>query len=234
MLLLFEGFGGVETRAYAQEQRTRIDRQSRRKVIGEHCEIESFTNDDPRHAGAGVMAGDLDAVGGGIDHALAFANGIVDLAGRDILALPAEGIADPVDEMEEALLVEPHQIAGAEPGVAFCEDVAQDFLLGFGLVGIALEATASLIRGANASDRFPGFGARTGDAEAVFATHGRAAAGINLDDRGRKAMRQQRRDAADRTGFALDVVEREIAFGRRIEFEDLRDREPRPEFLPDV
>src|ERR1700760_1492835 len=47
-------------------------------------------------------------------------------------------------------------------------------------------------------------------------------------------MREQRGDSADRAGLALDIVEREIAFGRRIEFEDPRDRNPRLELLPDV
>ena len=115
------------------------------------------------------MAGDLDAIGGGIEHARAFADRIIDFAGRDVLALPAEGVADPVDEMEEALLVEPHQVAGAEPGVALGEHVAQDLLLGLGLVGIALETAAALIRRADAPDRFPGFIARADDAKTVVA-----------------------------------------------------------------
>ena len=47
-------------------------------------------------------------------------------------------------------------------------------------------------------------------------------------------MREQRRNAADRARLALDVIEREIAFGRCIKFEDARDREARLEFFPDV
>ena len=47
-------------------------------------------------------------------------------------------------------------------------------------------------------------------------------------------MRQQRRDPADRAGLALDIVEREIAFGRRIEFEDPRNGKTRLKGFPDV
>src|SRR5579863_8760142 len=47
-------------------------------------------------------------------------------------------------------------------------------------------------------------------------------------------MREKRRDAADGARLSLDVVEREVAFGRRIEFENLRDRKPRLKILPDV
>ena len=52
-----------------------------------------------------------------------------DFRGRDVLALPAEGVADPVDEIEKAACVPAHQIAGAKPGVARREHVAQDLLL---------------------------------------------------------------------------------------------------------
>src|ERR1700733_10927884 len=100
------------------------------------------------------MARDLDAIGGGVEHALAFADRVVDFAGRDIFALPAEGVADAVDEMEKALLVQPHQIAGAEPGVALGEDIAQYLLFGLAFVGVALEASAAFVRRADAADGF--------------------------------------------------------------------------------
>ncbi len=61
-------------------------------------------------------------------------------------------------------------------------------------------------------------------------------AGLRVDanDRRRKAMRQQRRNPADRARLALDIVEREIAFGRRIEFENLRNRKARLKGFPDI
>src|SRR5262249_24853366 len=68
------------------------------------------------------------------------------LGGRHVLALPAEGVADAVDEVEEALLVLAHQVAGPDPGVALCEDVTQDSLLGFARTGVALEPAAGTRR----------------------------------------------------------------------------------------
>ena len=47
-------------------------------------------------------------------------------------------------------------------------------------------------------------------------------------------MGQERRHTADGADFALDVVKRDVAFGRRIEFQDPRNAKPRLEFLPDV
>ena len=56
----------------------------------------------------------------------------------------------------------------------------------------------------------------------------------NFTSASREAMREERRNAADRAGLAFGVVEREVAFGRRIEFQNLRDAEPALEILPDV
>ena len=47
-------------------------------------------------------------------------------------------------------------------------------------------------------------------------------------------MREERRHAADGAGLALDIVQRDVAFGRRIELKDARYAEARLEFLPDV
>ena len=54
---------------------------------------------------------------------------LFDLGGGDVLALPAEGVADPVDEVEIAVGILTHQVAGAEPTVAALEDVGENFLL---------------------------------------------------------------------------------------------------------
>ncbi len=47
-------------------------------------------------------------------------------------------------------------------------------------------------------------------------------------------MGQERRHAADGADFAFDVVERDVAFGRGVKLQDLRDGEPVLEFLPNV
>src|SRR6516164_5470267 len=62
-----------------------------------------------------------------------------DLGRRDVLALPAEGAADAVDEIEKALFVLAHEIAGPEPGVARSEDVAKHLSRALGVAGVALE-----------------------------------------------------------------------------------------------
>ena len=67
-------------------------------------------------------------------------------AGRDVLALPAEGVADAIDEIEIAQLVAPHQIAGAEPAVALLEHVAQNLLLRVGRLVVAVEVAARFVR----------------------------------------------------------------------------------------
>src|SRR5262249_49287694 len=140
---------------------------------------------------------------------------------------------DAIDEMEKALIVEPHQVAGAEPGVALGKHIAQDLLFGLALVGIAFETAAAFIGRADTADGFAGLTAAASEAEAIVIAQRRAFR-IHLDDRRRKSMRQERRNAADRADPALDIVEREIAFGRRIEFENTRNCEARLEFLPDV
>src|SRR6516162_8486317 len=49
-----------------------------------------------------------------------------------------------------------------------------------------------------------------------------------------ETMGEQRRNPADRAGPALDIEQREIALGRSIEFEYLRDCKARCEGLPDI
>ena len=63
---------------------------------------------------------------------------------------------------------------------------------------------------------------------------GAAGLHVEFDDRDREAVGEKRRDAADRAGLPLGVVEREGAFGCRVEFEDGGDREAFLEGLPNV
>ena len=99
-------------------------------MIAEFGEVEAVGGHDRGHSGAAVGARNFHAIGRGIDDTGAIGNGFVDFGGRDVLAFPAESIADPVDEMEEAGFIELHQVAGAKPGVAISDHVAQDFVLG--------------------------------------------------------------------------------------------------------
>ena len=61
------------------------------------------------------------------------------LRGRDILALPAERIADPVDEIEISVRVPHHQVARAKPRIARREHIPQNLPLARVLFGIAFE-----------------------------------------------------------------------------------------------
>src|ERR1700753_2012896 len=94
LLFLLEGLGGIERGGDPQEQRVCVCRQPAREMIPELSEIEAIIDHDRGHAGATVMAGDLDAIGRRIEHAFACADRFIALAGRDVLALPAEGVDD--------------------------------------------------------------------------------------------------------------------------------------------
>src|SRR5271166_4601195 len=102
-------------------------------------EIERAFADDGRHPGAAFGPRNRDSVDAGMQYAIESAERLRHLGTRHVLALPAKGVADTVDEVEEALLVLAHQVAGPYPGVARCEDMAQDSLLGLDRTGVALE-----------------------------------------------------------------------------------------------
>src|SRR5271169_2605205 len=105
-------------------------------------EIERAFAYDCRHPGAAFGPRHRDSVDAGMQYALESAELLRHLGGSHVLALPAKGVADAVDKVEEALLVLAHQVAGPYPSVARCEDMAQDSLLGLGRTGIALEPAA--------------------------------------------------------------------------------------------
>src|SRR3954447_11687032 len=233
-LFLFERLGRIELARDAYDDRVSIGRQALCEMGGQRPDDEALVDHDRAHAGAAIGAGNADAVGGGVDDAGEIAHGVVDLRSRDVLALPAKGVGDAVDEVEEALLVEPHQIAGAEPGIPLGKDIAKDLLLGLARLGVALEATAALIRRADAAYGFAGLAARAGDTKPLRIAQRGAVIGLELDETGRETMRKQRRNAADRAGLALDVEQREIAFRRRVEFEDTRNGETRLKIVRDI
>ena len=71
-------------------------------------EVERPADHDRGHAGAAFRPGDRHPVHDRVDHAGTRGDRLGHLRGRDVLALPAEGVADTVDEVEVALLVLPH------------------------------------------------------------------------------------------------------------------------------
>src|SRR5580704_12441318 len=212
----------------------RVSWETAREMFAQNSEIEISVDHDRRHAGAAIGARHGHAIGRGVDDPWAIAKTIIDLAGCDVLALPAEGIAEAIDKIEETLLILPHQVAGAKPGIAFREDIAQNFLVGLACIGIALEAAAAVARVADAPDRFADLVASGCDAKPVIAARGLVTFRIDLDDRRGKAMRQQRREPADRTDLALDIVKGKIALRSSVEFEDARNGKALFERFPDI
>ena len=194
---------------------------------------ELLADDQRRHAGAPVPVRHGHAIDRGLDHARRARQGFGDLRGGDVLPQPAEGVAHPVDEEEEARRVPPHQVAGAEPAVARREDVAQHFGVAVGGVRVAVEAARA--RGApDEPDRFPHLVRRGAQAEPLRGSQRHAGFGGNADDGGGKPMGQEGGDATNRAGLSLDVHEGEAAFRRGVELQDLRQGEAVAEPLPDI
>src|SRR5262245_27207655 len=104
--------------------------------------IERFFADDGRHPGAAFGPRNCDSVDAGMPYTLESAEHLRHLGGRHGLALAAEGGADAVHKVEEALLVLAHHVAGPYPGVTRYEDVAQDFFLGLDHTAVALESAS--------------------------------------------------------------------------------------------
>src|ERR1700761_364357 len=234
LLFLLEGFRRIQRRADADEDRTGIGRQTPREMIAQYREIKTGAGDNSRHSGAAIGTRNCNAIGCGVDDAWTLQDRLVHLRRRNVLALPAESVADPIDEMKKAAVVDHHQVASPKPGVALGEHVTQDFLLGFDRIGVALEAAARVDSRADAPDGFSDLTAGAGDAEAFAIADRRSRLRIDANDRRGKPMRQKRRNAPDRARFALDIVEREISFGRRVKFQDLRNRKSRLKIFPDV
>jgi hypothetical protein len=92
----------------------------------QRAEIALSFADDRGHAGAAVAADHGDAVDIGFRDA-----GKVLIAPRPsevetFSPFQRNGVADAVDEIEIAALVLAHQVAGAEPGIALLEHVAEE------------------------------------------------------------------------------------------------------------
>ena len=156
-------------------------------MLAQRRKVDVAVGDERRHAGAAVPARDGDAVDVGFGNAGKCGDRLGHFRSRDVLALPAEGVADAIDEIKIALLVLAQQVAGAEPHVALLEHVAQDFLLGLRLDRIAFEA----VRGLgwiveDLSDRLAGFVRCAFDTETLRIAHRLLLLDIELDDLGRE------------------------------------------------
>src|SRR5262249_36610220 len=176
-----------------------------------------------------------DSVDAGMQYALESAELLRHLGGSHVLALPAKGVADAVDEVEEALLVLAHQVAGPYPGVARREAGAQDLRLCPGRRGVALEPAA----GArwivlHLADRRAGLVDAAADTETGLVAGRLACVEVEGDQRRREAVPQIGGNVADGSGLALHVEQRDASLRGSVKLEDLRDAEALLERLPHV
>src|SRR5258708_35759529 len=120
------------------------------KAVGQMCaegvEVQLIGGDKHSHAGPAVGARNSDAIDSGLPDAGKRTDRLRYLGCRDIFALPAEGVADTIDEIEIALLVLLHEVAGTIPCVSWLEHVAEYFFPRGLLAGITLESTADVRR----------------------------------------------------------------------------------------
>src|SRR5439155_1729966 len=205
------------------------------QVPSERDQVEVVADHDGRHAGAAFRAGNRHPVNDRIDHAGARGDRLGNLRGRYILALPAEGVTDAIDEVEIALLIPSHQVTGAKPGVARLEDVAEDLLLGRLLACVAFESGAEARRvRENLADRFSDFVWSAANAPSLFVPDRLVFVAVDFHQRRPDSMRKKRRDTADGARLALDIEQRQVAFGRGVELQNLRNAEPPLEVVPHI
>src|SRR2546429_6940920 len=137
--------------------------------MGPECRQVQIIGHEDGHPGLAVGAGNGHAVDTGLLDAGKRTDRFGYLGGRYIFTLPAEGIPDSVDEIEIALLVLAHQIAGPKPGISRLEHVAEYLFLGGLHAGVALEPAAHVQRVLeNLADRFSGFVRSAANAESLL------------------------------------------------------------------
>src|SRR5690606_2729722 len=117
-LAILERARRLHHRLHADEERARIAGQFAAGVVGRRPQGGACPGRDRRHAGAAVELVDLDAIDDGLVDPRIARDHLRDFGRGDVFALPAEGVADTVDEIEIALRILAHEVAGAEPGVA--------------------------------------------------------------------------------------------------------------------
>src|ERR1700730_2427188 len=157
------------------------------------------------------------------------------LRGRYVLALPAIGIADAIDEIEIAFGVAAHQVVGAKPAVAPLERAAQDLALVLRRIGVSLEPARRLRRVVeNSADRLADLAGRGLLAEALRIADRHLPVEVEPHDRGRGAPFQEPRNPAYRARLSLDVEQGDVALGGAVELQDRRDGEARLELRPHV
>src|SRR5262249_23239360 len=128
-----------------------------------------------------------------------------------------------------------HEIASAEPAVALLEYVMQNLAIGLDGVGVTFEALARLRRILDdLADDLAGFADVALDAESACVADRLLVLMVEAHDLGREARGHPPRQAADRALLALEVEQRDVAFGRGVELDDVRNPKALFELRPDV
>src|SRR5512132_2929423 len=234
-LLLLKGGGDVDLVAQADEDRSGIVGQPLDQMATKRRQVEMLLGNYRRHTGAAVTAGNLDAVDVGLQRVGELGDSFLDLGGGDVLAFPAESVADAVDEEAVNGGVLAHQVAGSEPDVARLEHVAQDLSVGLVLGRIALEAGDWLRRVfQDLADDLAGLVDGALDAEALLVADRLLGLDIEAHHLGGEAVRDEPGNAADGAFLAVEIKHRDVAFSRAVALDDLRNVEAALELRPDL
>src|SRR6266849_841178 len=234
-LLVLERRRHIHLAADPQEQGARVFGQAIDEVSPKAEKVEAVGDNYRRHARPSFGSENSHAEHVGLYDAGISRHRLGDLGRGHVLALPAKGITNAVHEVEEAPFVLSHQIAGAEPGIALLEYVAQDLRFRILSAGVPLEPAADVgLAVGNLADRFANLIWHAGNATTVGVANRLGAFDVEANQRGRKAMCEERGNSADRSGLAVRIVKREVAFRRGVEFQDPRNLESVFETVPHV
>src|SRR6516225_1591036 len=167
-------------------------------MLAQRGKVEIVPCDHGGHSSAPIAAIDGDSVDVGFQYAIEATKRELDLGGRHILSLPAECVADAINEIEIAEPVLSHDVPGAEPGIPLLEHVLQHFLVRVCLARVALEARARPRRIAlDPADDLARLIDAAFDAEAIFVTRGLQAHFVEAAALDGKPVRQPPRQPAD-------------------------------------
>src|SRR5690606_37685705 len=144
---------------------------------------------------------------------------------RDVLALPAEGIAESVGKTHPVISVEREEVSGVEVPRPVAEGIVEDLRGVLRFIDVAFEfGHAADLREEDSA--FPRLGR---DELPVFLDH---LLGVGIDLR--EDMSALGRNPPDHPDLPSEVDEPDVALRRAVVFEDLRDREALAEFGPDL
>ena len=179
---------------------------------------------DRSHAGTAIGVRYLDAVNHRLFDLRPAVEGGFHLGGGDVFALPAKGVAKPVDKLNVLEALVPNQVACIEPAVARLEDVAQQLFLRCGRIGVTLEIEAF----GDFGQQQAGFPAVDLDQMAVGIPYRFVPVDVVTHDG------ERHRTEAGGAVHVESIGKDQVAFRGPVEFVDAFDAEALLEFVPDV